>query len=173
MYFNYCLHFLFLGVNLDNISIQVLNFYQGVIIMKSIMWENIYTGLILLLLSIIIHAIATRFIVFIIKRKSKLTHKIYSIRTIWLSVYITLLLVASIFESLIWALTYLYKGTFSQLTDALYFSIVTFTTLGYGDIVLNEHWRLLASIQAAGGIIIFGWSTAIIVAVVQNYYFKK
>ena len=137
------------------------------------MWENIATGLTLLLLTIMVHAIATRFIVFIIKRKSKLTHKIYSIRTLWLSVYISLLLLASIFESLIWALTYMYKGAFSSLTDALYFSIVTFTTLGYGDIVLNEQWRLLASIQAAGGIIIFGWSTAIIVAVVQKLFFQK
>ena len=137
------------------------------------MWSNIFTGVSLILITIIIHAIATRFIVFIIKRKSKLTNKIYSISTIWLSVYISILLLASIFESLIWALIYLYKGAFSQLTDALYFSIVTFTTLGYGDIVLAEQWRLLASIQAAIGIIIFGWSTAIIVAVVQRYYFKK
>ena len=137
------------------------------------MWENIFTGLMLLIFTIVTHAIATRFIIFIIKRKSKLTHRIYSIRTIWLSVYISILLLASIFESLIWALNYILNGAFSQLSDALYFSIVTFTTLGYGDIVLNEQWRLLASIQAAGGIIIFGWSTAIIVAIVQNYYFKK
>ena len=137
------------------------------------MWNNIFIGLILLMFTILVHAIATRFIVIIIKRKSKLTHKIYNVRTLWLSIYISLLLLASIFESLIWALTYMYNGAFSRLADALYFSIVTFTTLGYGDIVLDEQWRLLASIQAAGGIIIFGWSTAIIVAVVQNYYFKK
>lgn len=137
------------------------------------MWNNIFTGLILLLLTICVHAIATRFIVFISNRKSKLNHNIYSMKTMWLSIYISLLILASVFESLIWAMTYMYNGAFSKLTDALYFSIVTFTTLGYGDIVLNEQWRLLASIQAAGGIIIFGWSTAIIVAVVQNYYFKK
>lgn len=137
------------------------------------MWDNIFTGLILLVFTILVHAIATRLIVFITKSKSKQTHIIYTIRTLWLSVYISILLLASIFESLIWALTYMYNGTFSRLSEALYFSIVTFTTLGYGDIVMNEQWRLLASIQAAGGIIIFGWSTAIIVAVVQDYYFKK
>lgn len=137
------------------------------------MWQNIIFGLILLLLTIIVHAIATRFIVFIIERKKQFTHKIFNIRTIWLAIYIGILLIASILESLLWALTYFYNDAFSHLRDALYFSIVTFTTLGYGDIVLSEQWRLLSAIQAAGGIIIFGWSTAIIVAVVQNYYFKK
>ena len=56
---------------------------------------------------------------------------------------------------------------------AFYFSLVSFTTLGFGDITLDENFRLLASIEAANGIIIFGWSTAIVVAVVQHMYFKS
>ena len=46
-----------------------------------------------------------------------------------------------------------------DLETAFYFSMVTFTTLGFGDVVLTGQWRTLASIQAANGVIIFGWTT--------------
>ena len=45
---------------------------------------------------------------------------------------------------------------------------MTLSTLGYGDIVLNTRWRLLASFEAANGLFLFGWSTALIFAVVQR-----
>lgn len=51
--------------------------------------------------------------------------------------------------------------------------MVTFTTLGYGDIVLGQSWRLLASFHAATGIIMFGWTTAILMTVVQHSYFGR
>jgi hypothetical protein len=51
--------------------------------------------------------------------------------------------------------------------------MVTFTTLGYGDVVLDQQWRLLASFEAANGIIMFGWTTAIVMAVVHHVYFSK
>jgi len=55
-----------------------------------------------------------------------------------------------------------------QLETALYFSMVTFTTLGYGDVTMSPDWRLLASFEAANGIIMFGWTTALIAAVIQR-----
>jgi hypothetical protein len=85
---------------------------------------------------------------------------------------ILLMFLASIMEVLVWASTFLALNAIQGLEKALYFSMVTFTTLGYGEIVLNEQWRLLASFEAANGIIMFGWSTAIVIAVVQNVYFK-
>lgn len=88
--------------------------------------------------------------------------------TILVSALVLLLFLASVLESLLWALTYLASGAIEGLEQALYFSIVTYTTLGYGDITLNEDWRLLASFEAANGIIMFGWTTALIVAVVQR-----
>lgn len=45
---------------------------------------------------------------------------------------------------------------------------VTFTTLGYGDIVLGPEWRLLSGIEAINGIVLFGWSTAFLFAIVQR-----
>jgi len=62
----------------------------------------------------------------------------------------------------IWTIGYLILGEFDGLAAALYFSTVTFTTLGYGDITLSEQWRLLSALEAVNGILMFGWSTAYI-----------
>ena len=69
-----------------------------------------------------------------------------------------------------WAVLYIGLGEFSDLEDALYFSTVTFTTLGYGDITLREEWRLLSAFEAANGIILFGVSTAFLFAAIQRTY---
>jgi hypothetical protein len=50
--------------------------------------------------------------------------------------------------------------------------MVTFTTLGYGDVLLTGKSRILASIQAANGVIIFGWTTALIFDFIQRIYRK-
>jgi hypothetical protein len=89
-------------------------------------------------------------------------------RVFLISLLVLLLFVAAILEVNIWAVTYLVIGAISHLEPALYFSTVTFTTLGYGDITLDASWRLLASFQAANGIIIFGWTTALVFAVLQH-----
>jgi hypothetical protein len=81
---------------------------------------------------------------------------------------VVLLLLASLVESGLWAATYLYLGALSHFEEAFYFSTVTFTTLGFGDITLDAEWRVFASLEAANGIILFGWSTALIFAAVQR-----
>ncbi len=67
-----------------------------------------------------------------------------------------------------WALLYLLLGQFDSFETALYFSTVTFTTLGYGDIVLQQKWQLLSSIEAMNGIILFGVSTAVVFEVFRK-----
>ena len=69
-----------------------------------------------------------------------------------------------------WAGVYFALGEFSELTKALYFSVVTSTTLGYGDITLTERWQLLASFEAMGGLILFGASTAFLLAVTKSWF---
>ncbi len=66
-----------------------------------------------------------------------------------------------------WAFLYLWLEQFVSMERALYFSTVTFTTLGYGDITLDERWQLLSSFEAANGIILFGVSTAFVFAVMR------
>jgi hypothetical protein len=61
---------------------------------------------------------------------------------------------------------YLFVGALAEFEPALYFSTVSYTTVGYGDIVLDEAWRVVGAIESANGIILLGWSTAFFVAVV-------
>ena len=79
-------------------------------------------------------------------------------------------------HSLVWAFCYyLIPQTADQFTDfseTVYFSMVTFTTLGYGDISLSSDWRLLSGLEAINGIMLIGWSTAMMFSLIQNIYKK-
>ncbi len=81
--------------------------------------------------------------------------------------------VAHVIEVSIWAIFYYSQATIEQLPTleaALYFSTSTFTTVGFGDVVLTEEWRLLSSLESINGMILFGWSTAFIFEVVRHSY---
>ncbi len=68
----------------------------------------------------------------------------------------------------IWASVFLLVGAFDTLEPALYFSLVSFTTVGFGDITLSHDWRLLSGLTAANGFLTFGWSTAYMVELVRR-----
>ncbi len=68
----------------------------------------------------------------------------------------------------IWAVLFKVIGALATLDEAIYFATVTFTTLGYGDITLTTEWRLLSSLAAVNGLIIFGLNTAFLVQFVEK-----
>lgn len=68
----------------------------------------------------------------------------------------------------VWGLTFYFAGVFTELEPSLYFSLVSFSTLGFGDIVLDEKWRMLSGLAAANGLLSFGWSTAYMVEWVRR-----
>jgi len=63
-------------------------------------------------------------------------------------------------EIWLYACAFLVVGALPDLETALYFSTTSFTTLGYGDVVLDRQWRLFGAIEGANGLLLFGWSTA-------------
>lgn len=71
-------------------------------------------------------------------------------------------------EVWIWALVLLATGAVDGLEPALYFALVSFTTVGFGDITLTPEWRLLSALIAANGFLLFGWSTAYMVELVRR-----
>ena len=73
-------------------------------------------------------------------------------------------------EITVWALCYVRVGAMPDLQSALYFSAVTYTTTGYGDLLLPPDWRLVGGIEALTGILMCGWSTGFFFAVVTRMF---
>lgn len=83
---------------------------------------------------------------------------------------VSALLLLHLLEAGMWAVSFVLIGALPDIETAVYFSITSYTTVGYGDVVLPAPWRLLGPFEAAVGILMFGWSTAIIIAVISKVY---
>jgi hypothetical protein len=66
-------------------------------------------------------------------------------------------------EIWLWTLSYLWLGVSPDLETSLYLSTVTYSTVGYGDVVPAHGWRLLAALEGVAGFMMIGWSTAYLV----------
>ncbi len=73
-------------------------------------------------------------------------------------------------EAALWAAVYIRLGILTDWDTAVYFSIVTMTTVGYGDVTLSGDWRVLAAFQAMNGMLLSGLSTAFLFAILQQYW---
>ena len=71
-------------------------------------------------------------------------------------------------EIALWAFFYTWRNAMPDLPSAFYFSAVTYTTTGYGDLVLPNEWRLVGGVEALTGILMCGWSAAFFFAVVSR-----
>jgi voltage-gated potassium channel len=82
------------------------------------------------------------------------------------------LMTLHVIEIHLWALTYMLVLPGDHLDTyekAIYFSFVTFTTLGYGDLTLSmQDWRILSGVEAMNRTLLAGWSTALLFVVVQH-----
>ncbi len=83
------------------------------------------------------------------------------------------LIVLHLIEISLWALVYAWRQAMPDLHSAFYFSAVTYTTTGYGDLVLPEAWRLVGGIEALTGILMCGLSTGFFFAVVNHLYHSQ
>jgi hypothetical protein len=78
------------------------------------------------------------------------------------------LMAAHTSEVMVWALAYLLVDAVPVGTDLVYFAFVNYTTLGYGDVVPVPDWQLLGPMTAMNGVLLFGWSTAVIFEVMRR-----
>lgn len=82
-------------------------------------------------------------------------------------------LVCHVLQMAVWAILFRLVGEFDDLRTAMYHSAVNFTTLGYGDMVMSPQWRLLGPLEAANGVLMFGFTTAFSFAVMTRLFKKN
>lgn len=80
----------------------------------------------------------------------------------------TLLVIGHFGECVIWAYTYKWVGAVPENTDLIYFAFGNYTTLGYGDVVPVPEWHLLGPMTALNGVMLIGWSTALIFEILRR-----
>jgi hypothetical protein len=71
-------------------------------------------------------------------------------------------------EVMVWALAYAIVGAAPDNVQLVYFAFVNYATLGYGDIVPVDRWKLIGPLTAMNGALLFGWSTAVIFEVLRK-----
>jgi Ion channel len=121
-----------------------------------------------ILCTILIHAMPVGGTIWFVRRERKIGH---TGRDFWTDTRIVvpvvlLAMVAHLIEIALWAILFLLCGEFADIGTAYYHSAVNFTTLGYGDVLLSPHWRMLGPLEAATGMLMFGVSTAQVFTVI-------
>lgn len=130
------------------------------------MVSNLALGTLLISLNVIIHTIGlvvlARWMAWTV-RWFRLHRHSFGKTIAMVTTVLGLFLVHTI-EVWVWALAYLAIGVVGALEDAVYFSTVTFSTVGYGDITPAADWRVFAALEGMNGFILIGWSIAYLIA---------
>jgi hypothetical protein len=124
----------------------------------------------LLLASLLSFAVA---IAIVVSLMSRVVRTRYSGEGFWknvaIMIVITLVMAAAhLMEIVLWAAAFWASSEISTFEKAFYFSAQNYTTLGYGDIVLSDRWRLLGPLEAINGLLLFGLSTAVMFAALSR-----
>lgn len=82
----------------------------------------------------------------------------------------SLLIVLHMIETGIWATFYYSRSLFPDFETSLYFSVTSYTTIGFGDVVLPRAWRMLGGIEGICGVLLCGLSTAFVFAIVNAIF---
>ena len=132
-------------------------------------------GVLMMALTVAVHAVGSVMWLDFMKTWNDKWTNISGTRSLYRAVIWTavVLLLLHFIEVVFWALFYFLlpdNAGLNNWPEAVYFSIVTFTTLGYGDITLSPDWRQLSGMQAMVGIVVFGLTTAILFTVIQRLW---
>lgn len=119
--------------------------------------------------NIAIHAIVMTAVLWVARAASERATSHQWLRLIAvMTATVSVLMAAHIAEVILWSLAYAIVGVAPPGANLIYFAFVNYTTLGYGDVIPLQRWQLLGPMTTMNGVLLFGWSTAVIFAVLQK-----
>ena len=127
-------------------------------------------AVVLVVLTVVIHALGFDALLRAIMWSHALDKSGFRRVTRWVIGLTCWLMLIHLLEISVWGLFYFWQGCVPDAESAFYFSGVTYTTVGYGDLVLPKPWRLLAPLEAMTGILMCGLSTGLFFALVSRWH---
>lgn len=134
------------------------------------MWHELLVGAVVSALNICVHALVMTAVINSARMaaiKAATQHHALLLMAVMI-VTVSVLMAAHIAEVALWSLAYAIVGAAPAHVDFMYFAFVNYTTLGYGDITPTEGWQLLGPMTAMNGVLLFGWSTAVMFDVLRG-----
>jgi hypothetical protein len=136
------------------------------------MARELFIAFIIVAVCVVIHIIGLLILVdWLLKHRSFLEQRssmvIFALLLILVFAVVILL---HLVETSIWATFYYWRGLFADYEISFYFSLGSYTTIGYGDVVLPQRWRLLGGLEGVSGVLLCGLSTAFIFAIVNALF---
>jgi len=112
---------------------------------------------------------------YLIKMLADERHKkaVLSFDTYAIGIVLLMLFAGHMLQIAIWAVLFVYLGEFGDFETAFYHSAVNFASLGYGDIVMSDEWRLLGALEASNGVLMFGLSAGTLLAVLTHIFSRS
>ena len=134
------------------------------------MFENLALSAALVMATVLVHFFGILSLLYILRRHGRNFPIQESVLHQGLAILFVLLSLFIIHGLEIWfyALVYFALGALKDFDTALYFSTSTFSSLGYGDVVLLPKWRMLGAIEAPNGLILIAWSTAFLISLMNR-----
>jgi Ion channel len=133
------------------------------------MLRQLLAGTAVSVCNIAIHAMVMVTVIRVARVASERATSLQSLRLIAVMIAtVSVLMVAHLAEVLVWSFAYMIVRVAPPGTDLIYFAFVNYTTLGYGDVTPLERWQLLGPMAAMNGVLLFGWSTAVIFQVLRK-----
>ncbi len=133
------------------------------------MLRQFLAGSAISLCNITIHAMVMTLVVQIAQRVSEITSTRPALRLVAVMIgAVSVLMAAHVIEVIVWSTAYSILDAVPSGNSLVYFAFVNYTTLGYGDITPLKEWELLGPMTAMNGVLLFGWSTAVIFEVLRK-----
>ena len=133
------------------------------------MLRQFMVGAAVMACTIVIHALVMTTVVWVAQRVGARAtwHPWLLLSSVMIAV-VSVLMAAHLSEVIVWSLAYAIVDAAPAGADLVYFAFVNYTTLGYGDLTPVARWRLLGPMTAMNGVLLFGWSTAVIFQVLRR-----
>jgi len=144
----------------------------GRLLIKEVMFGELAIALSIVAICVVVHTVGlvlfAQFLIVRIASRERMARM--TSQGVLLIVVFAVVLGLHLVEVTLWASFYYLRGLFQDLETAVYFSLVTYASIGYGDVVLPQRWRLLSGIEGISGVLLCGLSGGFIFAVINALF---